>query len=93
MDIDAIIAEATIEVAPEQSAPEQAADDNNEVVTEEAPAAESQQAEPETDLRNKPDSELTPEQLAKRELNRKSHTNSCYPLTISFINPNALVFT
>jgi hypothetical protein len=77
MDIDAIIAEATIEVAPEQSAPEQAADDNNEVVTEEAPAVESKQEEkPEPDLRNMPDSELTPEQLAKRELNRKSHTNS-----------------
>jgi hypothetical protein len=81
MDIDAIIAEATIEVAPEQSAPEQAADDTSEVVTDEVETPEvktesKQEEKPEIDLRNVPDSELTPEQLAKREQNRKSHTNS-----------------
>jgi len=79
MDIDAIIAEATIDVAQEQAAPEIAAEEPSEVVTDEAevetPEAESQQEE-KADLRNTPDSELTPDQLAKRELNRRSHTNS-----------------
>lgn len=74
MDIDAIIAEATPEVANEQTAPEIEASEQ-ETVTEEAPAAESQQ-EVEEDIGSKPDSELTPEQLAKREWNRKSHQNS-----------------
>jgi hypothetical protein len=64
MDIDAVIAEA-IEVAPVAEATEVAKE-------AEAPKEEAK----EEDLSSKPDSELTPEQLAKREANRESHRNS-----------------
>lgn len=76
MDIDAVIAEAT-KVAPVQEAttvapideapkPEATVNDSQEAVsTEEKPEDVA-----------KPDSELTPEQLAKREANRQSHRNS-----------------
>lgn len=76
MDIDAIIAEATPEVANEQTAPVNEASEP-ETTTEETPEVDSQQEEKESeDIGSKPDSELTPEQLAKREWNRKSHMNS-----------------
>lgn len=72
MDVDAVIAEATkTQVAPPAQAPQGA------IQTD--PAA-NQPAKPDDvepqDLANKPDSELTPEQLAKREANRQSHLNS-----------------
>lgn len=68
-DIDAIIAEAT-QVAPEQPAASNEAEKPQETeVTQES-------QETEQDIAKKPDSELTPEQLAKREKNRESHTNS-----------------
>lgn len=70
MDIEAVIAQAT-EVAPESKATEVAetAETPQEpVVNEEADKAEAEGP--------KPDSELTPEQLAKREANRQSHLNS-----------------
>lgn len=71
MDIDAVIAEAT-KVAPAQEA------------TTVAPIDETPKQEPEVikdtaetvDDTAKPDSELTPEQLVKREANRQSHRNS-----------------
>jgi hypothetical protein len=70
MDIDAIIAEATIPVAEPQAAAPEVADNQEQVeqVTAEAPQEE--------DLSKKTDDELTPEQLAKRQANRKSHENS-----------------
>ena len=73
-DAQAIIAEATAEAPqPETNAPVQEA----EATSEEAHAAvtseeNSQESE---DVSKKPDSELTPEQLAKREANRQSHLN------------------
>ena len=71
MDIDAVIAEAT-QVAPAQEAttvapidetPKQEAEVTNDTVET-------------VDDAVKPDSELTPEQLVKREANRQSHQNS-----------------
>lgn len=69
MDIEAVIAQAT-EVAPESKA--------TEPKTEVAETAETPQKEDvkEEVAKPKPDSELTPEQLAKREANRQSHLNS-----------------
>lgn len=70
MNVDAIIAEAAQEAANEQAAaPQEVVADNQEQVTE-------VKAEPEEDLSKKTDEELTPEQLAKRQANRKSHENS-----------------
>lgn len=73
MDIQAVIAEAqtsaeaaTAETTAEQTAPQ------SEVVTYDSPKPE---AEVKEDLSKKADSELTPEQLAKRERNRQSHLN------------------
>lgn len=63
MDIAAVIAEAT-NVAPEPTASTEATTE----VTEPAKEVE--------DLSKKQDSELTPEQLDKREANRQSHLNS-----------------
>jgi len=69
MDIDAIIATATPEVAPVQEASKIEANEPTESKTEiEAPEKE--------DLSAKSDEELTPEQLAKRVKNRQSHENS-----------------
>lgn len=64
IDLDAVIAEATADVAPEAKA------------TEVAPQAELTPEAPEEDVSSKTDDELTPEQLAKREANRESHRNS-----------------
>lgn len=82
-EIDAMVAEAFSDNANEQPAPEEAAIESSEEVTGEVEAevvteedAEPKQEDREEDLRNKPDSELTPQQLAKREQNRRSHTNS-----------------
>lgn len=76
MDIDAVIAEATAQDALEAKA--------ETTKVEEAPKVEAEQKqepkEPEQgeseELAAKPDSELTPEQLAKREANRYSHRRS-----------------
>lgn len=80
-EIDAMISEAFTDNALAQSAPEEAAQEPSETVTDEVETPEvntesKQEEKPEIDLRNVPDSELTPEQLAKREQNRRSHTNS-----------------
>lgn len=72
MDIDSIIAEATQPVANEQSAALEAAssDADNQ--------AEVKAVETQEDIEKKPDSDLTPEQLAKREANRESHRKSSF---------------
>lgn len=74
MDIQAVIAEAqsstetaTAETPAETTAPQ------SEVETAEQSPKEATEAK--EDVGNKPDSELTPEQLAKRERNRQSHMN------------------
>jgi len=72
MDINTVLGTAT-EVATEPKASTEAASENPKVeekVEVEAPA------KVEEDISKKPDSELTPEQLAKREKNRQSHLNS-----------------
>lgn len=69
-DIDAIIAEAT------QIAPEQPAASNEAEIPQETEVTQEIQQETEADIAKKPDSELTPEQLVKREKNRDSHLNS-----------------
>lgn len=71
IDVDAVIAEALETNATEQQASETEA---SEVETSEPSTA--QVVETEEDIGKKPDSELTPEQLAKREVNRQSHQNS-----------------
>jgi hypothetical protein len=75
MDIEAVIAEAN---APkvEATAPEQ----DTQATSEEAQVIETNKATEDTnqetdDVSKKSDSELTPEQLAKREANRQSHLN------------------
>lgn len=69
MDIDAIIATATLEVAPEQTA--------SKIEANEQPESKVELTTPEKeDLSTKTDEELTPEQLAKRVKNRQSHENS-----------------
>lgn len=70
MDIEAVIAQATTQAAPESKAPEM------EAKTETAPTQEAEGKENSPNLENKPDSELTAEQLEKREANRQSHLNS-----------------
>jgi len=70
-DAQAIIAEATAEAPKaETNAPEQEA----QATSTEAQVTESETQETD-DISKKPDSELTPEQLAKREANRQSHLN------------------
>lgn len=76
-DAQAIIAEATAEApkapdnAPEQNATATPQVSQPEIPREgEKPSESPKEAE---DISKKPDSELTPEQLAKREENRKSH--------------------
>lgn len=73
MDTDAVIAEATNVATPAEASPEAKTEVTppKEVVPE-APQGEAETKEPQI----KPDSELTPEQLAKREANRMSHLNS-----------------
>lgn len=71
MDIDAIIAEATAQVEPQA----QEVQATTEVVQEvEQSTEESKEGESPEDSKA-PDSELTPEQLAKREANRQSRYN------------------
>lgn len=66
MDIDALMAEASTEATTTPAASTEAEVQPTPVTTTESPE----------DIGKKPDSELTPEQLAKREANRKSHENS-----------------
>lgn len=73
MDTNAILDEAFPDNATEQEASQTEAT-TEEAATESAPEVESKQEV--EDIGSKPDSELTPEQLAKREWNRKSHMNS-----------------
>lgn len=73
MDIDAIIAEASTEATPAKAETPEVEAKNEEKPAEVKPEAKP---EPEEDVSSKPDSELTPEQLAKREANRQSHRNS-----------------
>lgn len=79
MDLDAAIAEATQEAANEQKA-STATTKSVEATPQvtEAPIVPEQETPQETveDIGEKPDSELTPEQLAKRDKNRQSHENS-----------------
>lgn len=77
-DAQAIIAEA----AAEQNKPVNATEQNTQATSKEAQddsqngSNETQESSQETDdIAKKPDSELTPEQLAKREANRQSHLN------------------
>lgn len=78
-DAQAIIAEATAEGSKDAAT----AQEQDTQATQEVPQAEIQDESKETpespkeaeDISKKPDSELTPEQLAKREENRQSHLN------------------
>ncbi len=76
-DPQAIIAEATANAPKaEVNAPEQ----ETQATSEEAQVIETNEATQDNnqetdDISKKPDSELTPEQLAKREANRQSHLN------------------
>lgn len=69
MDIDAVIAQATQEGAKLES------EASKEAETVETPQ-ESNETEVNEDAGQKPDSELSKEQLEKREANRRSHQNS-----------------
>lgn len=74
MDIEAVIAEANAQPAKvETAAPEQ----ETLATSEEAQVTETSEETPQEtdDVSKKPDSELTPEQMAKREANRQSHLN------------------
>ncbi len=77
MDIDAEIAKATATVATEAKASPEIKPET-EAKTEESPAQETESTEAvETpELQKKADSELTEDQLKKREANRQSHLNS-----------------
>jgi len=74
-DAQAIIAEATAQPQADNAKPaeQEAADSIEPQATEEAPPEETSQET--DDVSKKPDSELTPEQLEKREANRQSHLN------------------
>ena len=67
MDISSVIAEATSVAEPAEATIE--ANENTDF-------QESASEEASEDIGKKPDSELTPEQLEKRESNRRSHENS-----------------
>jgi hypothetical protein len=68
MDTDTIINEAVDTANVEQATP---------VASNEFPKPEAQENKEDTvDVSKLPDSDLTPEQLAKREANRRSHQNS-----------------
>lgn len=71
IDVDAVIAEAL-----ETNATEQQASETEARETETSEPSTAQVVETEEEIGKKPDSELTPEQLAKREANRQSHQNS-----------------
>lgn len=75
MDVDAVIAEATKQVATDGKASEGAKPEANTEAPKQEEAVDNT-AKAEGDLSKKTDSELTAEQLAKRETNRKSHENS-----------------
>lgn len=72
--------EAVLAAFPENASETEAAPvaaETPETTEAEAPEAETSQEPSENEeLRNKPDSELTPEQLEKRERNRESHLKS-----------------
>lgn len=72
MDIEAVIAEATTPVANEQKATPEVANEET-VIPQNQEANDKAEAE---SLKDKPDSDLTPEQLEKRTKNRESHLNS-----------------
>jgi len=67
MDVEAVIAEASSDALKVEA---------TEVAEATATPVETNEPEPAEKPAIKPDSELTPEQLAKREANRKSHQNS-----------------
>lgn len=73
-DPQAIIAEANLEAT---KATETAPVQETQATSEEAHVTETSEANNQEtdDIAKKPDSELTPEQLAKREANRQSHLN------------------
>lgn len=73
MDINAIIAEASVEAQVQPASQEEA---KSEVVQDKPEGEVTDPASAEEDISKKPDDELTPEQLAKRERNRQSHLNS-----------------
>ena len=88
-ELDTMIAQATKEVAAEQKASEPEAQKSEVTKNEDKEAIASTETEDKTepkeseetkeveeDISKKPDSELTPEQLAKRERNRESHLKS-----------------
>lgn len=74
-DAQAIIAEATAQPQADNAKPleKEAATSPEAQATDEAPPGETSQET--DDVSKKPDSELTPEQLEKREANRQSHLN------------------
>jgi len=74
-DAQAIIAEATAQPQADNAKPleQEAATSPEAQATEQAPPVETSQET--DDISKKPDSELTPEQLEKREANRQSHLN------------------
>lgn len=74
MDIDAVIAEATKVAEPAQASTEASKDVAKP--EQEAQEVDAKKEEAPENIGAKPDSELTPEQLAKREANRQSHLNS-----------------
>ncbi len=73
MNIDTVLGTATPEVAESQKASTEAVSETPEV---ENKSEVETPAKVEEDISKKLDSELTPEQLAKREKNRQSHLNS-----------------
>lgn len=72
MDIESVIAEATT-VAPEPAKVEPVAQTETPEVKEQEPENKTEETQ---DISKKPDSELTAEQLRKREANRLSHMKS-----------------
>lgn len=75
MDIQAVIAEAqaSAETAKAETPAETTAPQSEVETAEQSPKEATEAKE---DVGSKPDSELTPEQLAKRERNRQSHLRS-----------------
>ncbi len=74
-DPQAIIAEAVNEPAPQEQVVTETAEQPAQAASEEAQVTEADNQETD-ETSEKPDSELTPEQLAKRELNRQSRLNA-----------------
>lgn len=75
MDIDTVIAEATQVAESAQASPEAKTETTAPEVTAKEPEVNGS-VEETKETQIKADSELTPEQLAKREANRQSHLNS-----------------